>query len=365
MGQVKKLMMEYDETLNELLGYRDLLAQKGRDSEYKPIVDHIVEIINQIGDLLDMCRNTYSTKPTLYVSYILSKCRSYLNEDLNNDNLKQILDYFVKCKVILRNDIKHHESAILNSSEYYENEIRSLNNRLAGLTNELRQTTTMHQAEVASKEAEMRELEEQIAQYRKKEEQVKQMDDAKSTWKKAIEESFVILDNDIQPIKEEKQRLRLLYWAYCALSVLMLIILVTAEIISLLELNAYDGIPPFKVYLSLIVPIPVALALLFVFMTQINRAQRQMVSISKYIHDIKYIEGILLAINNLSVDIDDSMKRINNALDKLLDRHLKGEKEQLHEDDLKILENKDSIPTTQVLELLTTVLGRAEKNDKF
>ena len=259
------------------------------------------------------------------------------------------------------NEASHSEPVSLNSPAYYEKEIRALNDRLVSLSDELKQQTSMHEEEVTSKESEMKELEEQIAQFKKKEEQVKQRDDAKSTWKKAIEESFKILDTDIQPIKEEKQRLRSLYWTYCTLSVLMLIILVTAEIITILKLNAYDGIPPFKVYLSLIVPIPVALTLLFVFMTQINRAQRQMVSISKYIHDIKYIEGILLAINSLSVDIDDSMKRINNALDKLLDRHLHCEKEQLHEDDLKIQENKDSIPATQVVEFLTTVLGRAEK----
>lgn len=85
-----------------------------------------------------------------------------------------------------------------------------------------------------------------------------------------------------------------------------------------------------------------------------------MVSISKYIHDIKYVEGILLAINNLSVDIDDSMKRINDALGKLLDRHLNNDTEPLHEDNLKLLEKKDSVPLTQVYELLSAVLGRVE-----
>lgn len=86
-----------------------------------------------------------------------------------------------------------------------------------------------------------------------------------------------------------------------------------------------------------------------------------MVSISKYIQDIKYVEGILLAINNLSVDIDDSMKRINDALGKLLDRHLNSEKEHLHEEDLKVLEKKDSIPLTHVYDLLSIILGHTEK----
>ena len=360
MGKIKELMMSYDETLEELFTYRDILAKQVKNTEYESVSDHIVEIICQIGDLLDKCRNIYSTKATLHVSYVLSKCRTYLNEGLSNENINRILNYFVKCKAVLRNEILHNEAALLNSTEYYEKEIHLLNERLAGLTNELKQRTTMHEEEVAAKESEKRELEGQIAQYRIKEEQVKQRDDAKAIWKKAIKESFEILDADIKPIEEEKQRLNFLYMVYCGLAALMLLILIVAEVISIVKLISYLGIPPFRIYISLLVPIPIALALLFVFMTQINRAQRQMVSISKYIQDIKYIEGILLAINNLSVDIDDSMKRINDALGKLLDRHLNSEKEPLHEEDLKNLEKKDSIPMTQVYELLSAVMGRVE-----
>lgn len=365
MGQVKKLMMEYDDVLNNLHDFRDTLNKYAEDSEYELAIGRIIHNIFRVEDLLEECRNKYNTNALTLVSDTISKSNGFLIAGLNDENLDNIRRCWTRCRLRILNESARSNIVSLNSPAYYEQEIHALNARLEALTDELKQQTSMHEEEVASKESEMRELEEQIAQFRKKEEHVKQIDDAKSTWKKAIEASFEILDGDIQPVKEEKKRLKCLYWAYCVLSVLMLGILVSSEIITIKKLNLYDGIPSFKEYLSLIVPIPIALALLFVFMTQINRAQRQMVSISKYIHDIKYIEGILLAINNLSVDIDDSMKRINNALDKLLDRHLKGEKEQLHEDDLKILENKDSIPTTQVLELLTTVLGRAEKNDKF
>lgn len=74
----------------------------------------------------------------------------------------------------------------------------------------------------------------------------------------------------------------------------------------------------------------------------------------------KYIEGILLAINNLSVDIDDSMKYINIVLDKLLYKHLNTEEEPLHEDALKVLETKDSIPVAKALEYISAVLGRLD-----
>ena len=357
MGQLKKLMMDYDDTLNNLYDFLGRLKEQSDNIEYRQDIEHLIEVIIQVAALLDNYRSIYKSKAILLVSYAISKGESYLNQGLNKHRLNLILDDFENCKRVLRNEKLHNESAILNSSEYYENVITSLNNRLDELTNQLNQRTTKH----AELETEKRQLEEQISQFRRKEEQAKQREDAKATWKSAIEVSFKILDTDIQPIKDEKQRLKCLYWAYCILSAFMLVVLIVAEIIAIVKLNDYIGIPPFRIYISLIAPIPVTLALLFVFMTQINRAQRQMVSISKYIQDIKYIEGILLAINNLSVDVDASMNRINDALGKLLDRHLNSEKEPLHEDDLKNLEKKDSIPMTQVYELLSAVLGRVEK----
>ena len=113
-----------------------------------------------------------------------------------------------------------------------------------------------------------------------------------------------------------------------------------------------------KDYMALIAPLPIALALLFVFLSQINRAQRQLVAISKYIHDIKYTEEIMLAINSLSVDIDDSMKRINTAMDRLLDRHLSCNLNFLDETSLHEQENKDEnvVPVNQVADILKRVI---------
>lgn len=103
------------------------------------------------------------------------------------------------------------------------------------------------------------------------------------------------------------------------------------------------------------------MALLFVFISQINRAQRQLVVIAKYIHDIEYTEEIMQAINSISVDMDDSMKRINTSMDKLLARHLACNLNYLDESSLKEQEDidKEFIPTKQVLDILKAVI---EKN---
>ena len=130
------------------------------------------------------------------------------------------------------------------------------------------------------------------------------------------------------------------------------------EIIMTGKLNNFDGIPPLNVYISLLAPIPVLLALLFVFISQINRTQRQLVAISKYIHDIEYTEEIMQSINSLSVNIEDSMKRINGAIDKLLERHLSCDLNYLEEAALQKQEDrdKDTIPVGQVTDIIKEIL---------
>ena len=101
MGQVKKLMMDYDETLDNLHGFCGHLNQQRENSEYKHIIDHIVEIINQLEKLLDKCKDNYSVNAISHVNYVVACAKELLRKGLCYDNLNQILDYFVKCKIIL------------------------------------------------------------------------------------------------------------------------------------------------------------------------------------------------------------------------------------------------------------------------
>ena len=361
MSNTEELISKYED-VQANLHFISYIIENIKDTDSRFTIRRIGELANEILILLEKCQSSSYDIPPFIISSI-SNCRQILIGEPTSNQLVEVKRLLMRCRGALVDRIKEFEAASFNSPEYYKREIASFNERIQILTKELERRDQLHNEEISSKELEKRELYDQIAQYRRNEEMAKKRDDAKAIWKTAIEESFKILDSGIQPIKDEKKRLKYLYIAYCMLSLVMLTILVITEVLAVVKLSNYIGIPPFRVYLSLLVPIPIALSLLIVFMTQINRAQRQMVTISKYIQDIKYIEGILLAMNNLSVDIEDSMRRINDALDKLLERHLMSEKESLYEDNLKLLEKKDAIPLNRVYELLSIVLGHADKND--
>ena len=94
-------------------------------------------------------------------------------------------------------------------------------------------------------------------------------------------------------------------------------------------------------------------------MIQLNRTQRQLLILAKHIHEIKYIEGLLLSINSLSLNISDSTERVNNAINRLLENHLNrnSKSDEITENSIIKEENKDSVPIDIVLKLLKEAKG--------
>lgn len=117
-----------------------------------------------------------------------------------------------------------------------------------------------------------------------------------------------------------------------------------------------NGLPTFQEYFSVVLPIPIALVLLWGFVHEMNRAQRQLVILAKQIHEIEYVEGLLLTINKLSTNINESMTKVNNAIDKLLDNHIKYKDDTLLDEILlKKEEQKDPKPHEETLKILKEV----------
>ena len=103
-------------------------------------------------------------------------------------------------------------------------------------------------------------------------------------------------------------------------------------------------------------PVPITLGLLWGFITQMNRAQRQMVVLSNKIHETKYTEGLLQALNTLSVDIGESMSKINDAISRLIDNHLHNmDSLRLDEKDLSKIEKQNALPLEQIPELIKLI----------
>lgn len=361
MARMKELAIDYEHSLYKLDLIHDAIqTDVDLDSQKKEeYLSHLAEI----KALLAECNSISNISAPSIISRFFDDIISQINQGKQISKLSRLSFSLSLCRVQLGIQLMSKQT-VLNSKEFYEDEISELKNNINKLESEidnLGHQNTRNKALLNEKETLLEQQNAKLLTLEREKEELKRIEDARQDWSKKIKTAFSTLQTGLKPINSEKQRLDILYWAYSVCSVLLLIFLIVVEVVITCKLGNYEGIPTFKEYISLIVPIPVALALLFVFISQINRAQRQLVVIAKYIHDIEYTEEIMQAINSISVDMDDSMKRINTSMDKLLARHLACNLNYLDESSLKEQEDidKEFIPTKQVLDILKAVI---EKN---
>ena len=82
-----------------------------------------------------------------------------------------------------------------------------------------------------------------------------------------------------------------------------------------------------------------------------NRAQRQLIIIANQLHRIKYIEGLLLAINNLSSDVSERIATIKNVINNIIQNYLQSN-ESLTEATLQQEISKDKLSLKEVLNFM-------------
>nr|WP_313978802.1 hypothetical protein [uncultured Prevotella sp.] len=265
---------------------------------------------------------------------------------------------------ILKNELSHElisRPTVFNSEEYYEERIKQLESQKKLLEKELKEKQEENKINQEEKEDALRNAEEQIRNYKSELEEKKKQENAISEWRAKIKTTFVDLSGYLSPIKDEHQRLKYLYRTYAALTGIVVIFIVVLEIIICCKFSSTESFPNWKDHLTLLLPIPASGALLWAFISQLNRAQRQLVLLAKHIHEIEYTEGLLLSLNSLSIDMEDSMKRVNSAIDRLLDNHLSMGTElcRCDEDSIVKEEKKDMVPVDLILKLIKEAKGVA------
>lgn len=266
--------------------------------------------------------------------------------------------------IILKNELSHElisRPTVFNSEEYYEDRIKQLEAQKKRLEQELKKEQEESKINQEEKEDALRNAEEQIRNYKSELEEKKKQENAISEWRAKIKTTFVDLSGYLSPIKDEHQRLKYLYRTYAALTGIVVIFIVVLEIIICCKFSSTESFPNWKDHLTLLLPIPASGALLWAFISQLNRAQRQLVLLAKHIHEIEYTEGLLLSLNSLSIDMEDSMKRVNSAIDRLLDNHLSMGTElcRCDEDSIVKEEKKDMVPVDLILKLIKEAKGVA------
>lgn len=256
----------------------------------------------------------------------------------------------------LFNNRKKQEKSV-NSEEFYNKKISELEGREKELKQSLienkNESLEQQKLYIETKEK-LDKIENELSSKKKELELKKSQDDAKNDWEKKIKETFKNLREYLEPIETEQKRLKRLFNTFAILGGIMLLLIIAGEITLIFKITSESKLPELNQYLMILLPIPIAGALLWGFIFQMNRAQRQLIAISNNIHSIKYIQGLLLSINDLSIDVNDGIQRINSALDKIISNHL-NKRKVIDENDQVSEEDKDKIDIENALKIISAI----------
>lgn len=243
-----------------------------------------------------------------------------IKDENNNDKNRYILDFSALTSDIFR--VFRHEDKdeprILNTEDFYSANISELQKREELLVNEIASLKKKNH-EYAEKEKEIEEVKLQIQQSMEEKEELKKKLDAQENVKKSISNAFVELKKHITPLTHEKVRLNFLFFSYAILSISVLGLLVYFEFS---YLSKWTGAEKWIDYLPYYIPVPIVGGLLWVFIFQMNRAQRQLLQLANVLYHIDYVEGLLLAINSINLDVNSASEKINQVLDQIIKNYM-------------------------------------------
>lgn len=192
-------------------------------------------------------------------------------------------------------------------------------------------------------EKSLAETQSQIVQKQKEQEEAKIEKQTETNWDKRIEDAFAILKGCATYVEEEKIKANSDYSFYHhALMALVVLVILWMLFLYQTLFSQHIYITSWRSFLPYYLPIPILVALCWVFIVQKNRASKLSITIGEELFRIRYLEGLLLSVNKLSKSSDISINRINKAIDSMVESYLhQTERLFLTEDKINAIENKE------------------------
>lgn len=329
--------IDYFTTRDELLSVLTESLKNQQIERFSPMIRSRIDYIcSKISS-----DSVFYTRTIEKAQKILDRIKSDLKnieESSNNsiylrDILSAIGDLFRTCRTE-----DPGRFADYNSENFYTKQIQELQEKERLLNIEL-SALKQKSAEHAKKEKELDNIKEQIKNSIAEKDELRKKLDARENMKERISTAFIELKKHISPLKKEEKRLNWMFYAYAALCVFVLGILVYFE---LSYLSKWEGAKNWIDYLPYYVPVPIVGGLLWVFIYQMNRVQRQLIQVANVLYHIDYIEGLLLAINLVSADVNSASEKISHVLDNLIKNYM-STPDSLSEQSLDAEISKDNI----------------------
>ena len=181
-----------------------------------------------------------------------------------------------------------------------------------------------------------------------------QQDEVKELNKK-ISPLTSAFDSSIKLVEEE--RLVITYKTYIIFIGVVVLALVFWE--TYLVWNIYPKLPStdWRVYISFYIPIPISAGLLWAFIYQMNKAQRQLIKCAQYIHNLKYKDSLLRASMEIHSEGSKNEEHVAKLIDNIMNEHSHPDKDAITEDKT---ENKSlsALPFDKIVELVKAFTGK-------
>lgn len=324
MGAVKNYMIERDEAVDWLC----TCLKNLEDIEYKKYDTRFNRLIKSLINLRD-----YLDSDDIYIEALrfldknktfINKCiESFQKEYVSSKTLRLLEHVFISALHLCTKS-----TVEFNTDNFYDEKIDNAKKEESNLKEKLDlllSQNSQDQNKIASLQNRLNHASKTLSELNAQKELLQKQNDAQNNIQRRIQDSFKILSDDSADIEGEKSRLNWLYYGFLFLSILVLSIFFVLEVILWFHiLNNLYAYSEWTDYLPFYLPIPLCAGLLWFSVYQMNRAQRQLLQIARQLHNIKYLEGLLLSINNLSLDLNDGLHKIQTLLDRVADRYVQG-----------------------------------------
>lgn len=302
----------------------DLLKQMIDGPLFKddiPFINMVEDIIKTLNSLHKYSINSNEIKQLRSFIDDISNLWSNFEKDPNDQQLRtelidtiyQLYDFSGRLrtyKLFIQNTY--------NTESYYEdflNELEKKKNKLNGILSASKQT--------AEDNAELRKqldlLNKKIEQIIVERDEAKKALDAQNNVNDKISKAFNVLQTHSAPLDEEKKRLDWMFYVYASLCGIVLLVLITFESI---YLSKWTTPKSWIDYLPFYIPVPIVGGLLWAFISQMNRAQRQLMLLANVRYHVNYVEGLLMALNYVSLNANSASERIIQVLDNMISNYM-------------------------------------------
>lgn len=354
-------MAELEKNRNRLIA---LLGNCAKVLSYrKDATDETMSLVLKIRKLERYLRNNIDSLDTVTTVYahnedLLSALASFRkrNVPLSKEELKNIDNIIQEGERTLEKE----SSVSFNSIEYLFRQKAKLEKDIEDTERKIKISESQNKGEsleaikltrnLKMLKLNLKELEDKISKKELQQDEVKELN-------KKILPLTSAFDSSIELVEEEKDRLVTTYKTYKIFIWIDFFALVGWE--TYLVWNIYPKLPStdWRVYISFYLPIPISAGLLWAFIYQMNKAQRQLIKCAQYIHKLKYKDSLLRA----SMEIHSEGSKNEEHVAKLIDNIMN---EQNHHDNDAITEDKtenqslSALPFDKIVELVKAFSGK-------